>query len=350
MLAVVARHVYEKVGGGSAGAMAARQYMDTQLRAKAPWPSTSLYTQLAEDFGQLGQTWTSEFLRSLADAGKSLEEARSAWEARYEARGPMAVDQLVAALRRDDDLVSWDPGGPYLGIDGARYEPGSICLEHTDEPVVIIEGRGGREVITGWAGFGEMQNWIAGRGTGGSRGLVAPPVGTLSRTWLEDTVLAYIINHPLDTRDALRSLEPDAMTTDVRYEVLDAVRRLAGRGSGSYSPETVRAEARSRLSYVPAEGLARYGGPGGPFIRAYVSRLAETPVLSSDFRSAVQTLREEDLQARQRGASVVPQQPGQRDGRERSRLPSPAAVTPGTCTEFPPRHVPGPRTGPVQGR
>lgn len=350
MLAVVARHVYEEAGGGSAGAVAARQYMDTELRLMGSWPPSSLYARIAENFGQLGQDRTAEFLRRVANAGEVLEEARSVWETRYDARGPMAVDQLVAALRRADDLVSWDPAGPYLGVDGARYEPGSLCLEHADEPIVIVEGRGAREVITGWAGFGEMQDWIAGRGTGGSRGLVAPPVGTLSRTWLEDTVLAYIVNHPLDMRDDLRSLEPDAMTTDVRYEVLDAVRRLSDRDAGSYSPETVSAEARSRLSHVPAEGLPRYGGPGGPFIRTYVSRLAETPVLSSDFRSAVQTLREEDLQARQRGAVAVPQQPGQRDGSVRSRLPSPADMTPGTWPEFPPGYVPGPRTGPVQGR
>ena len=281
--------------------------------------------------------------------GKIAEDARSAWESRYAARGPGSDDHLIAALRRDDQgLMSWDPGGPYPGVDGARYQPGAMCLQDADEPFLIIEARGTSEVITGWAGFGQMQDWIAGRRTGGSRALTPAPVPAGTRTWLEDTVLAYAVNHPWDSGlgEALRALEPDAMTTDVRYEVLDAVRRLPGRGY--YSPETVSAEARTRLSRVPAEGLARYGGPGGPFIRAYVSRLAETEIMRPDFRTAVQALQEEDRQARRRAAWLEPpvlpvrKAPGQRG--------TPDATAPGACPGLPPGHVPGPRTDPVQGR
>ena len=273
-----------------------------------------------------------------------MPEARAAWESRYAARGPGTADHLVAALRRDDEgLMSWDPGGPYPGVDGARYQPGAMCLEDSDEPFLLAGGRGTCEVITGWADFGAMQDWIAGRGTGGTRALTPAPVPAGTRAWLEDTVLAYLVNHPWDTADELRALEPDAMTTDVRYEVLGAVRRLSGRGY--YSPETVSAEARAGLSRVPAEGLAWYGGPGGPFIGIYVSRLAETEIMRPDFRAAVQALHEEDRQARRRATWLAAR------GRQAPEQGGTSAVTAsGACPDLPPGHAPGPPPGPVQRR
>lgn len=273
-----------------------------------------------------------------------------AWHSRYTSRGPMLAEPIAASLLRDQDgeAATWDPAGPYAGVDGARYRPGGLHLSHGTEPALIAEGRGRTELVTGWESFGAMRDWIAQRGTGGSRELTPPPVPGPTRTWLEDTVLAHLVNRPYDAPGVFQALPPDTMTTDVRWDLFDAARRLSGDHGSYFSPEALVADAVSRLDSVPSRELFRYGGTDGLFTRLYVHRLAETSVSRDEFREAIAALRREDRQLRLPSVpTVVPSQSAERAAPQANDALM--TETPETCPDFPAGHVSGPLSGPRPG-
>ena len=90
-------------------------------------------------------------------------------------------------------------------------------------------------------------------------------------------MLARLVTSPRDAPQLTAGLPPATFTTDVRYDVYQAIVALAGRG-GYYAPEQLAAELGMRMAAVPPHGLAGYGGAAGLFARAYLARLASTEV------------------------------------------------------------------------
>jgi hypothetical protein len=343
----IAHGLFDAEGGGTAGAVAAWRYLDAQTAAAGSRSAAGPdYERVADHLAQNGEERLADFVRAVAAAGEAIRSGEERWRTRYVDRPPLSSEALAAALTRDTDHVDWDPAGPYVGVDGASYQPGGMTIGMDVEPVLVVTGRGAREVITGWETFGSMEQWIADRGSGGSRGLQMPLVPTMPRTWLEDAVLARMITDPQASAEAMRSLRQDTMTADVRYDIVHAMTRLMARNDGRYTPDQVAFEARRHLALVPGSGLERYGGADGPFIRTYVARLVETDIGLHEFRSSVKSLRMEDRQARER-ASVRAAGPRQRHEQEQ-RQPY-LAQTPWPCPEVPSGHGHGPNPGYPEG-
>ena len=92
-----------------------------------------------------------------------------------------------------------------------------------------------------WPDYTAMSQWIATRGTAAS-GLLTPPPGDRDcRTWQEDQVLARLITSPSDAPLIAAAVPPGTFTTDVRYDIYQAIIQV--RNHGSYTPDDVSAEA-----------------------------------------------------------------------------------------------------------
>src|SRR5512146_2248573 len=120
------------------------------------------------------------------EGGERSEHGRD-WRRRYSSRAP-TWRQAHARQWTGQDLVTWDPDGPYPGIDGARYHPGGLDINQgfpEPLPVVLVTTRAMTEIITGWASWPEAAGWVASRGTTGSGGLDPPTAVATARCALE---------------------------------------------------------------------------------------------------------------------------------------------------------------------
>jgi hypothetical protein len=145
---MVARRAMEEHGGGLDGDLAARRVLDAELRASRGWPTEADYLTAAADYDRAGHLKDAEFLRRVAGTDRAIEAARTWWNLRYQDRPGTPADDLIASIRQGS-LIEFDPAGPYLGTDGASYEPGVLPVGTALEPVAVVSGRGGSELITG---------------------------------------------------------------------------------------------------------------------------------------------------------------------------------------------------------
>ena len=95
----------------------------------------------------------------------------------------------------------------------------------------------------------------------------------------------------------MAGLTPDTFTTDVRYDLYQAIAALSNHG-GYYAPEQVAAELRTRMAAVPAYALVNYGGATGLFAHAYLARLASTEVSGETATATASILVQEDAHFR----------------------------------------------------
>ncbi len=146
-----------------------------------------------------------------------------------------------------------------------------------------------------------MADWVASRGSTASGPLTAPPAGPDCRAWEEDQVLARLVTSPREAPQLTAGLTPGTFTTDVRYDLYQAIVTLAGRG-GYYTPGQLAAELGTRMAAVPPYALAGYGGATGLFARAYLARLASTEVTSEAAAATASILVQEDAHYRARPA------------------------------------------------
>jgi hypothetical protein len=244
---------------------------------------------------------------------------------------------MIDAMRQAG-IIDFDPAGPYMGVDGAAYEPGAFTIGGRQEPILVITARGTAEFVTDWPGFDAMADWVASRGSTAAGPLTPPQAGSDCRAWEEDQVLARLVTSPREAAQLTAGLTPDTFTTDVRYDVYQAIAALAGRG-GYYAPEQVAAELGMRMAAVPPYGLVNYGGATGLFARAYLARLASTEVSSETAAATASTLLQEDAHHRARPAHAA------------ARAQAPAPIVGGPCLReapavVPPLQQPRPEPGP----
>jgi hypothetical protein len=221
------------------------------------------------------------------------------WRRRYSSRTPTRRE-AHARQYVDQGLVTWDPDGPYPGIDGAKYLPGGLDLDRgfpEPLPVVLITTRAMTEIITGWGSWPEASGWVASRGTTGSGELDPPPAATSARCTLEETILAHVLRHPGDLPAIAGYLPPDTWTSDVRYDVWAALLDV-WRAGHRICRETVAAALGERATVIPPRHWQEhYGGRGLPWAVAYLRRLDQTMPDPEAVRSAAVSLRGEDQQA-----------------------------------------------------
>lgn len=341
---MLARRALDAAGGGPAGAVAARRELDSELREMAGWPRGSDYARAADACTAAGRYADAALLRSAVGADDLLARARTGWNTRYDARPSSPVTEMTYAMR-GAGIIDFDPAGPYLGTDGAAYEPGACAKAGRTEPVLVITGRGGAEFLAGWPGFDAMAAWVAGRGTTASGPLAPPPATGNCRAWAEDQVLARLVTSPRDVPRLSAGLPADTFTTDIRYDAYQAILTLSRRGSGHYTPGQVTAELTARMAALPPHATASYGA-SGTLPRAYLARLAATEVTAEAAASTAAALAAEDARYRTRPAPGPRQAqfPAVAPGRQSRQAQAPSA---GPHLP-PPRPLPGP--APVQGR
>jgi hypothetical protein len=299
MILMLAHKAIEEGDGSPAAHIAARRDLDREVRELLPWPSGEDYAGAAEDYQRTGRTEDAALLLRMAATDTLIAAAKVRWNARYDARPSTPAAEMIDAMRQAG-IIDFDPAGPYIGVDGAAYEPGALTIGGKQEPVLVITGRGTAELITDWPSFDAMTDWVASRGSTAAGPLTPPPAGPGCRAWEEDQVLARLVTSPRDAPQLTARLTPDTFTTDVRYDIYQAIAALAGRGY--YAPEQVAAELRMRMAAVPPYALVNYGGATGLFARAYLARLASTEVSSEAAAATASTLVQEDAHHRARPA------------------------------------------------
>jgi hypothetical protein len=221
------------------------------------------------------------------------------WRRRYAGRG---LTQREAHARQyvDGGLATWDPDGPFPGIDGAMYAPGGLDIDQgfpEPLPVVLVTTRAMSEVITGWSGFPQMLGWVASRGTTGTGELGPPAAAASARCVREDLILAHALRSPADLPAIARYLPADTFTSDIRYDLFTVMLEVAraGRRVGS---DTVAGALQQRAAQIPARHWQEhYGGRGLPWAVAYLRRIAQTWAGRDAARAAAVSLRGEDRQA-----------------------------------------------------
>jgi hypothetical protein len=313
MILMLARQAVQEGDGSPAAHIAARRDLDREVRELLPWPSGEDYARAAADYERIGRTEDAALLRSMAATDTLIATAKAEWNTRYDARPSTPAGEMIDAMRRAG-IIDFDPAGPYMGVDGAAYEPGALTIGGKHEPILVLTARGTAEFITDWPGFDAMADWVASRGSTASGPLTAPPAGSDCRAWEEDQVLARLVTSPRDAPQLTAGLTPDTFTTDVRYDLYQAIVTLAGRG-GYYAPEQLAAELRMRMAAVPPYALVNYGGATGLFGRAYLARLASTEVTSAAAAATASILVQEDAHYRARPAQAA----------ARAQAPAPAA-------------------------
>lgn len=306
VMLMVARRAMEEHGGGPEGDLAARRVLDAELRASSGWPTGNDYLTAAADYDRAGREEDAEFLRRIAGTDRAIDTARTWWNLRYQDRPRTPADELIASIRQGS-LIEFDPAGPYLGIDGASYEPGVLPVGTALEPVLVVSGRGGSEIVTGWPDYAAMSEWIATRGTTATGPLTPPPERRDCRIWQEDQILARLVTSPSDAPLIAATVPPSTFTTDVRYDIYQAIIQVRDHGSSAH--EDIGTEFARRMTAVPAHGLAHYGGAAAPFARAYLARLAETTVDRDTARSVASILVQEDSHYRSVRRPAVPGHP-----------------------------------------
>jgi hypothetical protein len=283
-------------------------------------------------------------------AGGAGDGTGGQWRRRYAARAP-ARREAHARQYVDQGLVTWDPDGPYPGIDGARYLPGGLdvdCGFPEPLPVVLVTTRAMTEIILGWGSWPEATGWVASRGTTGTGELDPPPAAASARCTLEETVLAHALRHPGDLPALAGYLPSDTWTSDVRYDVWAALLDIRQAGQRACR-ETVTVALGKRATVIPPRHWQEhYGGRGLPWAIAYLRRLGQTMPDPAAARSAAVSLRGEDQQAIARQASGPAALPGPRrvvQGRARraampavrpARVPARAPVQPARMRPSPP--------------
>lgn len=149
-------------------------------------------------------------------------------------------------------------------------------------------------------------------------------------------MLARLVTNPREAPQLTAGLTPDTFTTDVRYDVYQAIVACADR-CGYYDFERLAAELRTRMASVPSYALVNYGGATGLFARAYLARLASTEV-GSDAAAATASALVHEV-AHQRARPV----------RDAARAPAPVAGgdhrQEGTLMAGPPLQQPRPQSG-----
>ena len=303
VILMLARKAVEEGGGSAEAHIGARHVLDRELRALLPWPPCEDYARAAADYERMGRADDAALLRRLAATDSLIAAARTEWNTRYDARACTPAAQMIDAMRQAG-IIDFDPACPYLGVDGAAYEPGAFTMSGEQEPVLVVTGRGTAEFIADWPSFDALASWVASRGTTASGPLTPPPARRDCRAWAEDQVLARLVTSPRDARRLTAGLTPDTFTTDVRYDLYRAVAAVAGR-SGSYAPEQVADELGRRMAAVPPYALVNYGGSTGLFARAYLARLASTEVSSETAAATAAMLVKEDASCRARPAKAA---------------------------------------------
>ena len=275
-----ARRACADRGGGENGYLAARRLLDQRLRRMVHWPAEQDYAQLAGDLAAEGREEDATLLRQVAATGGLLTEAQARWNTRYAARAETA-DDLDARRLIDAGLIDFDPEGPYPGIDGSLYWPGYTSLEagQRQVPVVLVAGRGMRQLVTGFDDQAAVARWLHDRGPMASGPLTQPDVPSLPRALLEEHILARMLYRPGDLPGAMASLPATTFTADVRYDIYAAIITLARSGQ-PWDLWHVAAELGRRMDWVPDWALPCYGGQGGPWAQAYLRRLTSTEPVS----------------------------------------------------------------------
>jgi hypothetical protein len=326
VILMLARKTVEDGDGSAAAHIAARRELDREVRELLPWPSGEDYARAAADCERMGRADDAALLRRMAATDTLIAAAKAEWNTRYDVRPSTPAREMIEEMRREG-VIDFDPAGPYLGVDGASYEPGALTVGGRQDPILVITGRGTAELITDWPSFHAMADWVASRGTTAS-GPLTPPAATRDcRAWEEDQVLARLVTSPREAPQLTAGLTPDTFTTDVRYDVYQAIAGVASRG-GYYAPEQLAAELRIRMAAVPAYALVNYGGATGLFARAYLARLASTEV-SGDVASAIASaLVREDAHHRARPARGAARAPAPAAGEDPRRGQALAAQPP----------------------
>lgn len=289
---------YEAAADAQAGALAARRSLDGQLRAMSGWPRPEDYLQMSFDYQAAGRTGEAALLRVAAATAGLQAEARARWNHRYSGRPAGTADEMITTMA-DSGMISFDPDGPFRGIDGASYRPGTLMIVDCEYPVVVVGTRAGVSLAVDWADYAAMAGWIAGRGSTAS-GPVAPPAtpeGHRFRPWREEQVLGRMLHVPGEVPALAATLPPDTFTSDVRYDIYAAILAVTSRGLPP-SPERVATELRERMAWVPDHALPLYGGPAGATAQAYLSRLASSTVPGDEAIAAAGDLHREDAQCR----------------------------------------------------
>ena len=297
MILMLARQAIDQGDGSPAAHIAARRDLDREVRELLPWPSGDDYARAAADYERMERPDDAALLRRMAAADTLIAAAKAEWNTRYDARLPTPAAEMIDAMRQAG-IIDFDPAGPYTGVDGAAYEPGAFTIGGRQEPILVITGRGTAEFVTDWPGFDAMADWVASRGTTASGPLTPPPAARDCRAWQEDQILARLVTSPRDAPQLTEGLTPGTFTTDVRYDLYQAIAALAG--GGYYYPEQLAAELGIRMASVPPYALVNYGGATGLFARAYLARLASTEVGSETAAAAVSALVQEDARYRAR--------------------------------------------------
>jgi len=302
-----ARQIEAGYGEGGDGQLAARRFLDRELRKLTGWPRSEEYALLAGEYARAGREEDAALLWRIARTGVLARKAAAQWSNRYAGR-PRTLRQGLAYGFRSLGWIDFDPSGPLRGIDGSKYEPGMTCGGLAEEPVLVITSRGMAEMLLGWDSYGQMRDWLASRGTTGSAGLAWPGPARTSRTGQEEIVLARLASHPAEIPVLGSGLDPSAFTADTRYDLYTAIRSAAARG-GYCTREAIAAELTRQVAGVPSWTLSVYGGPGASEAHLYLRRLADTDVSGSEAADAAAGIRREDMSCRAAG-HAGPGQPG----------------------------------------
>jgi hypothetical protein len=285
------------------------QYLEKALRRGSDTFTAGDYCEAsrllsAEGHPFAGPLWT---LGSYVD---DVASYRQSWGQRYASRARTA-DELEAAQLIADGHVRAPDGASWAGVDGARYalavrrKPGSPGWR----PVVIVENSAECTELVPFqaerAAGAWMQNRV--RGTGGP--LRTSKTGPACRASLEDEVLAWLVHAAHDGQpwDLLGQV---AWTSHLRAE-LYAASESHGKGSASTDPggsplRRIRSSFTYWLAFAPGWAADDIGWPDARHARAYLNRLAVTPVSEVQALCAAQALARADTEAAARAGAATP--------------------------------------------
>ena len=307
----------------------ARQFLEHQLGAD---PAVTLtlgdYRHAVHALYSAGMTHGGDILDAIAPTEAELGGAARAWQGRYAHRQPTADERFAASrISRGEVMVKDEQ---CQGIDGASYA--RAWYPHSGKPAIVVTSSAGTREIVNFANRDDAWAWMTGRAPEATGPVRTTATGPGTRTAREEEVLAFLLRDPSRARPVAGLVAPESMTTHLRAEALAAWQKLADTGGGPDFEAVAARYARSLLR-APRWAAGDIGWPGATRARAYLDRLAATPVTEPQARAAAEFITTADAggQAQRghlpqpalgrRGPALLPPAPSAVRGGPAPRLP-----------------------------
>src|ERR1700677_4392024 len=216
-LTVAAWEAIAAGGGDAAACLNARRLLEDRVQGAAP--SGRDYQLSAAMLDGTGRSTHALLLSRIAATESRLAAAAARWEHRYDSVADRDSRRIMEQV--SSGLLDLRPG--LRGSDGVLYRPGGYSRRSQlhGTTAVLVQARGGCELLTGWESPLTAWAWVRSR-LPFADGPLDMREGGPSRTTREEQLLAWGLRYPWELDRLAGAMSWHAFSCDARDEIFAA--------------------------------------------------------------------------------------------------------------------------------